>query len=79
MFSISDNFYNNVMFQPKPFSKYITAKRQQGDEENDEPQESSSTFIFIPHSTLLKPSFVNEDTLFIEIKILQSSKQETSL
>lgn len=67
------------MLQPRPFSKYITAKRQEGDEENEEPQESSSTFIFIPHSTLLKPNFVKEDTLFIEIKILQNTKQETSL
>ncbi|XP_018573260.1 TNF receptor-associated factor 5 isoform X1 [Anoplophora glabripennis] len=65
--------------KPKPFSKYITAKRQQSDEENEEPQESSSTFIFIPHSTLLKGNFVKEDTLFIEVKIIQNAKLETSL
>ncbi|KAJ8968720.1 hypothetical protein NQ314_002150, partial [Rhamnusium bicolor] len=63
----------------KPFSKYITAKRQCGDEEGEEPQESSSTFIFIPHTTLLKQNFVKENTLFIEIKIQQNTKLETSL
>ncbi|KAJ8922561.1 hypothetical protein NQ315_007591 [Exocentrus adspersus] len=63
----------------KPISKYITAKRQQGDEENEEPQESSSTFIFIPHSTLLKSNFVKDDTMFLEVKISQNTKLETSL
>ncbi|KAJ8985395.1 hypothetical protein NQ317_007553 [Molorchus minor] len=63
----------------KPFSKYITAKVQCGDEEGEEPQESSSTFIFIPHSTLFKPNYVKEDTLFIEVKIQKNTKLETSL
>ncbi|KAJ8953095.1 hypothetical protein NQ318_013437 [Aromia moschata] len=65
--------------KPKPFSKFITAKWQCGDEENEEPQESSSTFIFVPHSTLFKSTFVKEDSLFIEVKIQQNAKLETSL
>ncbi|KAG5896562.1 hypothetical protein JTB14_010391 [Gonioctena quinquepunctata] len=63
----------------KQFSKYITAKRHSGDEESEEPQESSSSFIFIPHSTLMKASHVKDDTLFIDVKIQQNGKLETSL
>nr|XP_023013379.1 TNF receptor-associated factor 5 [Leptinotarsa decemlineata] len=65
--------------KPKPFSKYINAKRHAGDEESEEPQESSSSYIFIPHSTLLKSGHLQEDTLFIDVKIQQNGKQETSL
>lgn len=63
----------------KPFSKIITAKRQTGNEECEEPQESSSCYIFIPHSTLLKSNHVKNDTIFLDIKIRQNAKLETSL
>ncbi|XP_056648841.1 TNF receptor-associated factor 5 isoform X1 [Diorhabda sublineata] len=63
----------------KPFTKVITAKRQTGNEECEEPQESSSCYIFIPHSTLLKSNHVKNDTIFLDIKIRQNNKLETSL
>ncbi|VEN61633.1 unnamed protein product, partial [Callosobruchus maculatus] len=63
----------------KSISKFITAKRQCGDEESEEPQESSSSYIFIPHATLMKPNYVKENTMFIDIKIQKHSKLETNL
>ncbi|GLV37084.1 TNF-receptor-associated factor-like [Carabus blaptoides fortunei] len=56
--------------QGKGFSKYITAKRIAGDEENEEPQESSSQYIFITHTTLEKHNFIKDNTLFLEIKVI---------
>ncbi|CAH1104938.1 unnamed protein product [Psylliodes chrysocephalus] len=64
---------------PKPFTKIITAKRQHGDEECEDPQESSSCYIFIPHTTLLKFNYMKNDTVFLDIKIRQTGKLETSL
>ncbi|CAH1160093.1 unnamed protein product [Phaedon cochleariae] len=63
----------------KPLSKYVSAKRQTGGEEEDEPQESSSSYIFVPHSVLLKPNYVQNDTLFIDVNIHKNGKLETSL
>lgn len=59
--------------------KYICAKREYGDEDGEEPQESSTQYIFIPHSTLLKSCFVKENTIYLEVNILKSSRdrQET--
>ncbi|XP_060530907.1 TNF receptor-associated factor 3 isoform X2 [Cylas formicarius] len=65
--------------KPKSFSKYIKAKRNCGDEEAEEPQESSSTYIFIPHSVLLKGTYLKNDTVFVEVRINPFEKQETSL
>lgn len=65
------------MFQSKNFSKCIVAKRQKGDEESEEPQESSFTYIFIPHSTLIKNQYLKNDEIFIEIKIDQNWKLTT--
>uniref|UniRef100_A0A6P7FEY5 TNF receptor-associated factor 3-like n=1 Tax=Diabrotica virgifera virgifera TaxID=50390 RepID=A0A6P7FEY5_DIAVI len=63
----------------KPFTKLITAKRQEGNEECEEPQESSSCYIFIPHTTLFKNNYLKDDTIFIDIKIKETKKLETSL
>lgn len=67
------------MFKAKNFSKYIKTKRASGDEEEDEPQESSSTYIFIPHSVLFKDNFVKDDMFFLDISIDDNLKYETSL
>lgn len=77
---ILKDLYNPV--NPTNFSKYISAKRYVGDEDNEEPQESSTQYIFVPHTTLLKQNFIKEDTLFIEIKIVSSNnkvRDETEL
>ncbi|KAK4886138.1 hypothetical protein RN001_002409 [Aquatica leii] len=73
------DLYNHS--NPTNFSKYICAKRYFGDEENEEPQESSTQYIFVSHSTLMKQNFIKEDTLFIEIKIKSTVKlrDETDL
>lgn len=70
--------------RPKDYSKFICAKRTEGDEENEDPQESSNQYIFIPHSILTKPTFIKDDTIFIEIKIKPTSsgsrnQEETNL
>lgn len=65
--------------QAKQFTKTITAKREFGDEEDDEPQESSSTYIFIPHSTLLSKQYRRDNTIFLDINIQKNNKLETSL
>ncbi|RZB77495.1 TNF receptor-associated factor 3, partial [Asbolus verrucosus] len=66
---------------PKNFSKRVVAKRQTGDEENEEPQESSFSYIFIPHATLMKSQFLKEDAVYLEIRIEQNRKllTETTL
>uniref|UniRef100_A0A1Y1JZQ4 MATH domain-containing protein n=2 Tax=Photinus pyralis TaxID=7054 RepID=A0A1Y1JZQ4_PHOPY len=69
------DLYNPV--NPTNFSKYICAKRYAGDEDNEEPQESSTQYIFVPHTTLLKQNFIQEDTLFIEIKTFPSSSKKS--
>ncbi|KAF5284593.1 hypothetical protein FQR65_LT02419 [Abscondita terminalis] len=73
------DLYNHA--NPGNFTKYICAKRYLGDEENEEPQESSTQYMFVPHSTLMKQHFVRDDTLFIEIKIksTKKSRDETDL
>ncbi|XP_068906460.1 TNF receptor-associated factor 3 isoform X3 [Tenebrio molitor] len=70
-----------VVLQPKNFSKHIVAKRQTGDEENEEPQESSFSYIFIPHGTLTKGCFLKNDEIFLEIRIEQNRRllTETTL
>lgn len=73
------NFQLSFFFQTKLFTKTITAKREYGDEEDDEPQESSSTYIFIPHSTMLSKQYMKDDTFFLDIKINKNNKLETSL
>lgn len=65
--------------QPKNFMKYIKTKKRQGDEDEDEPQESNSTYIFIPHSTLLKGNYIKEDSLFLDININEDNKYETAI
>ncbi|XP_066257398.1 TNF receptor-associated factor 5 [Euwallacea similis] len=71
---------SNNNSQKKDFSKYIKTKRDEGDKEEDEPQESSSTYIFIPHSTLFKENYIKDDTFFLDISIRNDkSKYETSL
>ncbi|KAK9886946.1 hypothetical protein WA026_019203 [Henosepilachna vigintioctopunctata] len=67
--------------EPKNFSKFISAKHQKPDEENEDPQESSSTYIFIPHRILQKPSYLKEDTIFIDLQInrCRESAKETNL
>ncbi|KAF2902847.1 hypothetical protein ILUMI_03341 [Ignelater luminosus] len=66
---------------PTDFSKYISAKRHSGDEENEEPQESSAQYIFIPHTTLTKQNFIKEDTLFLDLRInsVNRLRDETEL
>lgn len=61
--------------------KAITAKRNSGAEENDDPQESSTQYIFIPHSTLTKSNYLKDDTLFLEVIINNPFKSlnETNL
>lgn len=68
------------MFQPKDYKKFITAKRNSGGEENEDPQESSAQYIFIPHTTLTKSNYLKDDTVFLEIKVNPSKrKEETNL
>lgn len=57
------------MLQPRVISKHIVAKRLYGDEENEEPDENSSQYVFIPHSALLKERYIREDSLFVEMKV----------
>ncbi|CAG9854995.1 unnamed protein product [Phyllotreta striolata] len=68
----------NDVDSTKLFTKTITAKRKMGDEECEDPQESSSCYIFIPHTTLFKGKFIKNDTMFIDVKIRQIQKLETS-
>ncbi|XP_044255649.1 TNF receptor-associated factor 3 [Tribolium madens] len=65
----------------KNFNKHIVAKRQTGDEENEEPQESSFSYIFIPHATLTKAHHLKNDEIYLEVKIEQNTKllTETTL
>lgn len=67
-----------MLFQPRLISKHIVAKRTCGDEENEEPQETSSQYIFIPHSMLLKENYVKNDSMFIEIKIIPKVSFEST-
>ncbi|CAG9763029.1 unnamed protein product [Ceutorhynchus assimilis] len=55
--------------QAKCFSKFIKTKRSCGEEEEDEPQESSFTYIFIPHTVLFKSNFLKDDTCFLDVCI----------
>lgn len=64
---------------PKNFTKFITAKREKGDEENEDPQESSSSYIFVPHNVLFTDKYIKEDTTFFEIKINNKNHYETNL
>nr|XP_022900937.1 TNF receptor-associated factor 3 [Onthophagus taurus] len=66
---------------PRHTTKFISAKREHGDEVNDDPQESSTQYIFIPHTTLTKYNHIRDDTLFLEVKIGRYMKHqdETSL
>ncbi|KAJ3658430.1 hypothetical protein Zmor_010167 [Zophobas morio] len=66
---------------PKNFAKHIVAKRQTGDEENEEPQESSFSYIFIPHGTLTKSQYLKNNEVFLEIRIEQNRRllTETTL
>ncbi|XP_050303619.1 LOW QUALITY PROTEIN: TNF receptor-associated factor 5 [Anthonomus grandis grandis] len=65
----------------KSVTKFIKTKKSSGDEEEDEPQESSQSYIFIPHSVLFKENFVKNDTFFLDISIRNSEifRQETNL
>ncbi|XP_076254382.1 TNF-receptor-associated factor-like isoform X1 [Rhynchophorus ferrugineus] len=65
--------------KPKNFSKYIKTKRSEGDEDEDEPQESNPTYIFIPHNVLLKDTYVKDDTIFLDINIEEKVKYETAI
>ncbi|KAL1505268.1 hypothetical protein ABEB36_004869 [Hypothenemus hampei] len=66
--------------QKKDFSKYIKTKRSQGDEDEDEPQESSSTYIFIPHSVLFKENYMKNDSIYLDISMHDNRfKHETNL
>lgn len=71
----------SFLWQPTDFSKYISAKRHSGDEENEEPQESSTQYIFVPHTTLMKQNFIKEDTLFLDLRInsVNRLRDETEL
>ncbi|XP_048523787.1 TNF receptor-associated factor 5-like [Dendroctonus ponderosae] len=66
--------------QKKDFIKFIKTKRPSGDEDEDEPQESSPTYIFIPHSVMLKANYTKNDTLFLDVNISENqTRHETSL
>lgn len=54
------------------------AKRLYGDEENEEPDENSSQYVFISHSSLLKERYIREDSLFIEMKVIQKVTFEST-
>lgn len=64
--------------QPRLISKHIVTKRLYGDEENEEPDENSSQYVFIPHSTLLKDRYIREDSVFIEMKVIPKVNFEST-
>lgn len=70
-------FINKIILQPKHFSKRITAKRQAGDEENEEPQESSLSYIFVPHGTMTKGLYVKNNELYLEFTMDQNKRYLT--
>lgn len=55
--------------KPKDYARYITAKRNYPDDIADDPQESSTQYIFIPHTILLKSSHLKNNAVFLEIVI----------
>ncbi|ENN82443.1 hypothetical protein YQE_01182, partial [Dendroctonus ponderosae] len=66
--------------QKKNFIKCIKTKRSSGDEDEDEPQESSPTYIFMPHSVMLKANYTKNDRLFLDVNISENqTRHETSL
>lgn len=54
-------------------------KKLEGDEENEDPEESSLQYIFIPHTTLFKENYVKDDKVFLDIRIIQKTGLETLL
>lgn len=74
---LGNSFPKVIIFQPKPISKHVVAKRTEGDEENEEPNESSAQYVFVPHSSVLNDTYVRKDTMFLEVKVTQKVNFES--
>lgn len=52
------------------------AKRSQGGEPDEDPNDSQ--YIFIPHNILLQKNYVKDDTVFLEVNIKQNLNVKTT-
>ncbi|XP_017776354.1 PREDICTED: TNF receptor-associated factor 5 [Nicrophorus vespilloides] len=61
----------------KDYYRYITAKGECPNDDLEDPNESSTQYIFIPHSTLTRSNYLKNDSIYLEIKIAGKAKNET--
>ncbi|CAH0560176.1 unnamed protein product [Brassicogethes aeneus] len=56
---------------PKNVVKQILTRLEGPGDEADEPQESSSSFVFITHAVLFQEKYTKDDTIFLDVVINQ--------